>query len=553
MKKQRLNVILVIFVCAALLFCLYGCIHTPSGRDIVILFTNDVHCGIDDNIGYAGLAQYKAEALERTPNVTLVDCGDAIQGGLIGTVSSGLYPVQIMNEVGYDFAIFGNHEFDYGMDRLQYLVGEADAQYLACNIVYTGSEENKLADVKPYSIVNYGDRSVAYIGVSTPESLVKSTPTYFMENGEYVYDFLGHDPEVFYNCVQEYIYECQSLGADYIVVLSHLGIEEASEPYRSVDLIKNTSGIDVLLDGHSHSVIPCQIVSDKNSDDVKLASTGTKFQYIGELVITNDGTISLGIVSDYSKKNTSTESFINTIKASYEEEVNKIVASSDVDLLTTDSNGIRLVRNRETAIGNLCADAYRAVAGADIGFINGGGIRADIKKGNISYADIIAVHPYGNTLCMVKTTGAKILDALELSNSYVKSEYTDGAWAIGEDGGFLSVAGLKFEVDTSIPTSVKLDENGMFLEVAGERRVKNVKVLENGEYVDIDPEKTYTVACHNYLLKSAGNGYNMFLNDELLIDEGMIDNQVLITYIKDHLNGVLSEKYSAIEGRIIIK
>ena len=79
-------------------------------QDIIVLYTNDVHCGVDDNIGYAGLALYEKEMLEETPYVTLVDAGDAIQGAPIGTLSSGSYIIDIMNEVGYDFAVPGNHE-----------------------------------------------------------------------------------------------------------------------------------------------------------------------------------------------------------------------------------------------------------------------------------------------------------------------------------------------------------------------------------------------------------------------------------------------------------
>lgn len=159
-------------------------------EDIVILFTNDVHCGIEENIGYAGLVEYKEYIEEKTPYVTLVDCGDAIQGDTIGTVSKGQYLVDMMNEADYDLAVLGNHEFDYGMDQLGALIEKSAAQYLSCNITYTGNEENELADVKPYEIITYGEIDVAFIGVATPNSITSSTPTYFMdENGKYVFDF----------------------------------------------------------------------------------------------------------------------------------------------------------------------------------------------------------------------------------------------------------------------------------------------------------------------------------------------------------------------------
>ncbi|MGN1095203.1 MAG: metallophosphoesterase, partial [Eubacteriales bacterium] len=118
------------------------------------LYTNDVHCAIDENIGYAGLAAYKKSVEAKTKNVTLIDCGDAVQGGFIGTVSDGEYIIDIMNKVGYDLAVIGNHEFDYGMDRLSELIDKANAKYLGCNIIYTGTKENALADVKPYEIID---------------------------------------------------------------------------------------------------------------------------------------------------------------------------------------------------------------------------------------------------------------------------------------------------------------------------------------------------------------------------------------------------------------
>ena len=146
-----------------------------KSNDIVILHTDDVHCGVSDGMGYAGVAAYKAE-MEQTHNyVALVDCGDAVQGGAIGTLSGGAYLVDIMNETGYDFATFGNHEFDYKIPQLTKLTKQAKFKYLACNFKYLGKGTSDIA-YKPYEIVDYGGTKVAYIGIATPESFVKSTP-----------------------------------------------------------------------------------------------------------------------------------------------------------------------------------------------------------------------------------------------------------------------------------------------------------------------------------------------------------------------------------------
>ena len=198
---------------------------------------------------------------------------------------------------------------------------------------------------------------------------------------------------------------------------------------------------------------------------------------------------------------------------------------------------VRLVRNQDTAIGELCADAYKYVSGADVAFVNGGGVRVSLKEGDITRNDILRIHPFGNALCVCEATGQEILDALELSVY---------AWP-GEYGGWLIPSGLTFEVHTYIPSSVKLDDKRMFVGVEGERRVKNVMVGDE----PLDPDKTYTVACHNYMLQDQGDGYTMFSDNVYLQESTMLDNQVLITYITKGLGGVIGEQYREPQGRII--
>ena len=523
--------------------------------DIVVLYTNDVHCGIEENIGYTGLAAYKKAAEQTYQYVTLVDCGDAVQGDFIGTVSDGEYIVDIMNQLGYRFAVTGNHEFDYGMEQLSSLIDKANAQYLGCNITYSGSGENKLDKIKPYEIVEYGKTKVAFIGVATPESLTKSTPTYFMEDDEYVYNFAqGNDGQNLYDCVQGYVDECEAQGADYVILLAHLGDAEESVPYTSPELIAATDGIDVVLDAHAHSVIAGKTVENKAGEPVLLSSTGTKLANIGKLVIHADGEITTELICGYSAKDADMDAYIQNVKAQYEIEMNKVIATSDIALTCKTEDGIRLVRNRETTIGDLCADAYRAIGGADIGVVNGGGIRADIPKGDITYANMLAVHPYGNTLCVVRATGQEIIDLLETACMYTQAEISKDGNAIGENGGFMQVSGLKFTIDTSIPSSVVLDELGNFASVSGERRVKDVTVLDdNGAYVPIELDAVYTLASHNYLLKAGGNSFTGFMDNEFIISEGICDYQVLTQYITEVLNGKLGELYSAPQGRITIK
>lgn len=534
-----------------------------ANKDIVVLYTNDVHCGYEANtkkntMGYTNLVAYRNSVLNKTPNVTLVDCGDAIQGEAIGTISKGKYIVDLMNEAGYDLAILGNHEFDYSIPRLQELMSLSKAKYLGANLKYEGTKSNKLSALKPYEIVTYGDIKVAFIGVTTPASLTSSTPKYFMEDDgdKIVYTF--DSGEALYKTVQKYVDEVRALGAKHVVVLAHLGIEEDVKPNRSYDLIHNTTGIDVLLDGHSHSTIEYELVQNKDKKNVVYSQTGTKLSRIGELTITPAGKISTRLVT-YSATDPAMNEFVSKIKGEFGSMMNTVVAKNQIELSVNVKKGdksFRAVRNRETTIGNFCADAYRAISGADIAFVNGGGIRADIPAGNITNKNIIDVHPYGNYLCMVETKGQKILDALELGAMNTARNADDGQNPIGESGGFLQVSGLKYTINTSVPTSVQKDEQGFFVGVTGKRRVSDVEVIDQrtGKWVPLDPKKDYKLASHNYKLQNMGDGYNMFVNDKFLLDKTMLDNQVLITYIRDYLdNTIPASKYAKTEGRITIK
>nr|MCR5349808.1 5'-nucleotidase C-terminal domain-containing protein [Acholeplasmatales bacterium] len=220
-----------------------------------------------------------------------------------------------------------------------------------------------------------------------------------------------------------------------------------------------------------------------------------------------------------------------------------------------DEDGIRMVRTRELPISNLCADAMRIVSDAEIGFVNGGGVRTNLKSGDITYGDIINVHPYGNECSVIKATGKNILDHLEYTTYKTKAEYktTNDLGVMvpnGEFGGFPCVSGIKFDLDVTKESKVKLDADGLFDKVDGDYRVSNVKVLKDGEYVDIEMNTYYTVATTNYIAFENGDGGTVFKECEK-VTSGQIDYQNLIDYIVS-LDGKLKDKYSTPEGRINI-
>ena len=525
----------------------------PNDKDITVLYTNDVHCAIDAKLGYASLSAYKAD-MQKSSYVALVDNGDIIQGDVIGALSKGEYLIDIMNNTGFDASVFGNHEFDYGMEQLAYLVEKSNFQWLAGNISYTGKKETFLKNTVPYIIKEYGNKKVAFIGITTPDSITTSTPTFFQENNTFVYSFVSNqDGKSLNRLVQKLVNKARKQGADYVILMAHLGDQPSASGSTSINVIQNTTGIDAVLDGHSHSVIPEQLVKNKKGQNVILTSTGTKFAHFGKLTISKDGTFHSQLIDSYDKKDAATQNYIDAIVAAYKKDLDKVVAHSDIALKISREDGSRAVRNRETLIGNIVADAYRTIANTDIAFVNGGGIRADLPEGDITYGNIIKTHPFGNMLTSVKATGQQILDCLEHSVRHTQHEASENGKPLGENGGFQNVSGLKFTVDTSIPTSVEIDDKGLFVKVAGERRVKDVMVQENGNWVPLNPSKTYTVASHDYMLLSCGDGFTMFKDDDILINKALPDYQVLITYLTEILNGNLSSKYKGTEDRIVIK
>lgn len=538
MKK----IAMVLAVICTFVFVFSGCDLVKQNQDIVVLYTNDVHCGVDETIGYAGVAALRQDYIDAGNEVLLVDCGDAIQGAPIGTISRGEYIIDIMDKLDYDVATIGNHEFDYGSERFLELMEKADFPYVCCNFRYVDSDELVL---EPYEIVTVAGARIAFVGIVTPAIISSAAPSYFQdENGNFLFDFAqGDNGQELYDCVQKAVDEAKSEGADYVVALGHLGTEVACSPWTSKEVIENTEGIDVFLDGHSHDTVEQEFVNDKAGEKVILSQTGTKLAAVGALTITTEGELSTELIKeDYTKKDAEIDGFIKNIQSEFDAEIQRVVAISKVDLTINDpKTGERMVRNHETNLGNLCADAYLAMSGADVALINGGGVRDNIPAGDVTYEDILKVHPFGNALCVVETTGQDILDALELASMNYPNE----------DGSFAHVAGMTYTIDSSVKSSVKLDENGGFVCVEGEYRVKNVMIGDE----PLDIKKTYTFASHDYYIKNCGGGMNMFVDDKLLQDSTMLDNQVLINYIAEHLNGVIDEQYANPygQGRITLK
>lgn len=280
------------------------------------------------------------------------------------------------------------------------------------------------------------------------------------------------------------------------------------EQWSAQTLIQNTSGLDVVLDGHSHSIVEGMTVNDKAGNGVIVASTGTGFANMGKLTIA-DGTIKTELIptETYEKTDDEVTKYLDEIKEEYAKYGERKIDASEVTLTTSDENGTRLIRNGETNMGDFCADAYRIITGADIGLINGGGIRGDIDEGDITFNELLGVFPYSNKTCVSEITGQQLVDLLE----YAFMLYPE------ENGTFQQVSGISFDFDPLLPQSVKVDGNEEFVSVEGNRRISDVKVLnsETGEYEPIDLDGKYTLASHSYLLMENGGGTQLCLKTPL--------------------------------------
>ena len=502
---------------------------------IVILHTNDVHGAIDN---YASVAALKDAYEAAGAQVLLMDAGDFIQGSTSVNVSQGANAVELMNMAGYDVATTGNHEFDYGYANLKTLMEQAEFPILAANAF---TAEGELAMDEANHTFQLGDVTVGVFGLATPETATKAHPAKL----EGV-TFLAED-ELF-ACAQEQVDELTAAGCDYIIALGHLGIDAESTGNRSIDLLENVTGIDVFIDGHSHST-QSDIAEETNGTgmvgDTVLTSTGTKLESVGVVDIAADGTIDASTLS--MEELNATEGFtpdqdiatrVSEINAQIEEDMGQVIGTSEVDL-----DGVREnVRASETNLGDLITDAMLWQAGqdneeVDAAITNGGGIRASIAAGDITKKSVNDVLPFGNTLYVVEVTGAELLEALEAS-TYCTPEPV---------GAFPQVAGIEFTINTG--AAYDAGENYPGTTYAEPASINRVTILTVGGQA-FDADATYTIVTNDFMA-AGGDTYYAFSAAESGYDTGISLDQVVMDYITEELDGtVTAARYGQTANRI---
>ncbi len=514
MKKLLLALLLAVSVISA------SCTRssTPEqDHEIVILFTNDVHCGVDDNIGYAKVAAYKKQLLEQNPYVTLVDNGDAVQGDTIGAISKGEDIIGIMNMVGYDVAGLGNHEFDYGMKQFNKFSTNLNCGYVCAN--FRSLETGKLM-LPPYKIIKYGKKKVAYVGVDTPETMIQvSVATFRDKNGKQLYSFDWDDlRQTMYQDVQEAIDQARKEGADYVILLAHLGEKRPRAEWQSPNLIANIQGADLLIDGHTHSVIPGIKAKDKTGKEITIVQTGTKLNHLGKATILPTGEITVELLENLDvEPDAKVTELIADIRKQHAAKLETPLGTSDFPLLAKNKDGSWIVRAHESNLADFVTDAFRITYNADIGLVNGGGLRNNIEQGTLTYGSAFSVLPFGNQICVAKVKGKTLVDELEYGFRTLPAN----------SGEMLHVSGMTFTVDTSIPSSTQVDSQGLFTGVTGAYRIRDVKV--NGQPIDLDKE--YLVAGVDFFMRNEGGGH-VFADAEFLPVETETDCEVLAAYIQ---------------------
>lgn len=497
---------------------------------LIILHSNDVHGAID---GYAKLVALKTEYVSRGAEVILADAGDYSQGTVAVSCNKGANAITMMNAAGYDVATIGNHEFDYGYAQLVSNMSNAEFKVICANVF----DESGKTIFYAHTIIEKGGVKVGFIGVETPETQSTANPALIKGltflSGEALYERIGNE-----------VSALKAEGADIIVCLTHLGVDDGSAPNRSYDLYNNTEGVDIVIDAHSHTVM----TEGENGEPIQ--STGTAFANIGVVVIDQ---ADKKIVEH---KNVSTADItadstvaaaVKTINDAVDAEYGEIFAKSDVDL-----NGARDPGNRteETNLGDLITDAMLWYAAKDaaslsvdadhvVALTNGGGIRASISCGNITKKDINTVLPFGNTVAVVYVTGEMLLQALEAS-TYCSPVAV---------GAFPQVSGMKIIIDTTKDYDAN-DEPYPGSTYYGPKSINRVTIASvNGK--SFDPEATYAVVTNEFLA-AGGDTYYAFASSDGGYDTGITLDDVVIEYINTVLGGVVGSEYAEPHGNITV-
>lgn len=469
--------------------------HSKPG-ELVILHANDTHGrileGTYDGMGYGRIDTIVEEYESKYKNVLYLDAGDTLHGTVMASLDKGESMVKILNETGVDAMVPGNHDFNYGIDRLVELSKKMDFPVLAANVVKDSVIFPDKLVFKDYIIKEVDGYKIGIFGLSTPETAYKTNPRNIKD-----IEFL--DPV---KTAKKIVKKLKKENVDYIIALVHLGLDQSSAAQnRSDNLASLVPEIDLVVDGHSHTLLP----NGKEVNGNYIVQTGEYDKNLGRVIVTlnTDGTEKEDIVLIDKKtamllpEDPDMIKLENSIKKEQEKITETLIGKTEVKL-----EGDRaIVRTGESNLGDYLTDAMLWKTGADIALTNGGGIRSSINMGDITKGEVIQVLPFGNYVIVQELMGTDVKAALENGVSGFPAQL----------GGFAHVAGIKFSFDATKPVG---------------QRVVSI-TMANGQALDMN--KTYKVATNDFIAVG-GDKYDMFKGKKVVGNfEGL--DEILIDYI----------------------
>ena len=511
-----------------------------AGTKLAIVHTNDSH-GHDvrdsESLGLAAAVQLKADYEAKGYEVLLLDAGDVVQGNNLVNHSRGDVGIDFLNECGYMAMALGNHEFDYGQDEIAKYVSAANFPLLSANVIVDATGDTL---VEPNTVLTLANGTkIGVFGLTTPETQTKTFP--FLING---LSFLAD--EKLYACAQEQADTLRAKGCSLVVCLAHLGEFDDAAPNRAQDVVANTHGIDLVIDGHDHKVENQQVKNAKG-EDVLVVEADCYTHAVG-VVTWEDGKLSETLMEfgSYDGEDAKVAAGIQAVADEVDSKLQEVVGSVSFDLDGERSD----VRTRETNLGDFICDAilWEAQQMADDmpdgAILNGGGIRQSIKAGDITEGDILDVLPFINHICTVQVTGSQLLEALEAGCSMAPDEL----------GGFPQVSNMSFSVDTSVAYEMG-DQYPKSTYHAPAKPGSRVTIHKVGDR-DFVADDVYTVASIDFVC-AGGDTYYVFAEaaQKTMRSINYLISDTTKYYLQEAHGSVVPDEYAdpAGQGRIEIK
>jgi 5'-nucleotidase len=469
---------------------------------VTLVMVNDVYQFVPVDRGAAGglarVSTLRKRILKESPNTLFLMAGDTISPSVESITYKGAQMIDAWNQIGLDYAVFGNHEFDFGPDVLRQRVAESKFTWLGAN-VFDAKTGKTFADTPPFVIREIGGVRVGIFGIVLPETKTTSSP--------------GANVDFRASCAtaREVIPQMRARGANTIVALTHLSIREDKE------LARCAPEIDVIIGGHEHTLHESLA---GRTPIFKMTSDGREMGQIDLNINSATGKVeSIDWKIIPVNRSVEDDPAFAAVEAKYGAKLKELSARVGATTVELDARSAAN-RTRETNIADFIADAFRKATGADAALVNGGSIRADtiITPGDLTLRDVLTILPFGNELVKLEVKGSTLRAAIEHGVSRSRED--------SEPGRFPQVSGIRYTFDASLPAG---------------SRVKSITV--GG--LPLDDNKTYTLATAAYLA-GGGDQYAMFKGSPNLLKEKIKDSDAFLRALAEA--GTISAQT---DGRVV--